>query len=169
MPLVRSGFEPSASSRALPNASWLAPATVADALGGGTGTTPAATNPTGRHGHALISTTIAGVVLAPGGASNKVTRAAPLTIVAKFANQGDSDERNVVVTASLAPPSGKAVTASHKVLITKKGLETTVSIPLASPPPAGTVAQLTVKVTPVPGEKTVDNNQSSYTILLSGP
>lgn len=156
------------ASRSLPAYTWLAPATIADSLGGGGGGSTSTTNPTGRHGHGLTSTSINGVTLNAGGAANKVTRAVSLPVTVKFQNQGESDERNVTVAVKLAPPSGKAISAEKKVLLSKQGAETTVTIPLTAPPPAGTPAELTVRVVAVPGEKNTDNNQATYTILLAG-
>lgn len=156
------------ASQALPNVKWLAPATVRSALNGGSGGTTPAAAATGPHGHGLTSTTISGTTLAAGGAANKVTRVAPLPVTVTFQNQGGSDERNVVVTAKLAPPSGKGTSAERTVLVSRRGTSTTVTIPLLAPPAAGTAAELTVRVNPVAGEKNTDNNQSTYTVLLAG-
>lgn len=155
------------ASQSLPGYKWLAPATITSALGGGGAGTTATTNPTGRHGHGLTSTTIGTTALTPGGPVNRVTRAVPLPVTVKFQNQGESDERNVVVTVKLTSAGGKSTSAEKKVLLTKLGLDTTVTIPLTRPPAAGTAAQLTVKVNAVPGEKNTDNNQSTYTVLLA--
>ncbi len=154
-------------SRALPAYKWLAPATITDALNGGGGSTPTS-NPTGPHGHGLLSTSVGTVALTAGGAANKVPRAASLPVTVTFQNQGGSDERNVTVTAKLTSPGGASTGADKKVLVTTKGAKTTVTIPLTKVPAAGTAAQLTVRVNPVPGEKNTDNNQSTYTILLAG-
>lgn len=155
-------------SRALPAYKWLAPATITDALGGGGGTSAATTNPTGPHGHGLLATSVGAVALTAGGAANKVARAVPLPVIVKFQNQGGSDERNVTVTVKLTSPDGTSTSAEKKLLVSKQGAETTVTIPLPKPPAAGTAAELTVRVNPVPGEKNTDNNQSTYTILLAG-
>ena len=155
-------------SRSLPLAKWLAPATITDALGGGGGTSTATTNPTGPHGHGLVSTAIGALTLTAGGSANKVTRAVPLPVTVTFQNQGGSDERNVTVSVKLTSPGGAVTSADKKLLVSKQGANTTVTIPLPKPPAAGTAAELTVRVNPVPGEKNTDNNQSTYTILLAG-
>ena len=85
-----------------------------------------------------------------------------------FQNQGGSDERNVTVSVKLTSPGGATTSADKKLLVSKQGANTTVTIPLPKPPAAGTAAELTVRVNPVPGEKNTDNNQSTYTILLAG-
>ena len=156
------------ASRSLPSAKWLAPATIQDALGGGTGSSSSTTNPTGRHGHGLTSTSIGDIALTPGGPVNKVTRTAPLNVTVKFQNQGESDERNVTVSVKLTAPGGGVTSAQKKLLVTKQGVDTVVTVPLLKPPAAGTAAELTVRVNPVPGEKNTDNNQSTYTVLLGG-
>ena len=51
-------------------------------------------------------------------------------------------------------PTGDQLAPSH------------VAIPLTTVPPAGTAAELTVRVGGVPGEKNLDNNRQTYTVLF---
>ena len=159
-------------SQSLPGYTWLAPQTVANAIGGqtvSTGTTAGGTCPAGTAcGHGLDSTSIGTVTLQPGGASNKVPAKPPPTVTVKFTNQGDNIEKNVTVTVKLTAPGTKPVTAKQTVPQTTAGSQTTVSIKLPTAPAAGTVGTLDVAVAPVAGEKTVDNNKASYTILFTG-
>jgi len=162
-------------SKSLPGYTWLAPQTVANAIGGqtvsgsGSGTTAAGTCPAGTAcGHGLDSTSIGTTTLQPGGVSNKVPSKPPPTVSVKFTNQGDNNEKNVAVTVKLTAPGAKVVSAKQTVPQTTPGSQTTVSIKLPTAPAAGTVGTLDVDVAPVAGEKTVDNNKASYTILFTG-
>ena len=162
-------------SKSLPGYTWLAPQTVANAIGGqtvssgtGTGTAAAGTCPAGTAcGHGLDSTSIGTTTLQPGGASNKVPSKPPPTVTVKFTNQGDNNEKNVTVTVKLTAPGAKVVAAKQTVPQTTPGSQTTVSIKLPTAPTAGTVGTLDVDVAPVAGEKTLDNNKASYTILFT--
>jgi hypothetical protein len=156
-------------SQSLPGYTWLAPSTIAAAIGGqaGTGTTNGAVAP-GLHGHAITSTTVAGTELQPSPAANKVSATAPVAVTVKVLNGGESDEKNVTVTVTLTAPGAKTVTAKKVVNLTAAGSETDVAIALPSVPASGTAATLTVKVDPVPGETGTDNNEATYTVLFAG-
>ena len=158
-----------AKSQSLPGYTWLAPSTIAAAIGGqaGAGTTGGAVAP-GLHGHAITSTTVAGTLLQPSPAANKVSATAPVAITVKLLNGGENNERNVVVTVTLTAPGAKAVTAKKVVNQTTAGTETDVAIALPSVPASGTAATLTVKVAAVPGETGLDNNEVTYTVLFAG-
>jgi hypothetical protein len=156
-------------SQSLPGYTWLAPSTVAAAIGGqaGAGTTDGAVAP-GLHGHAITSTTIAGTELQPSPAANKVTATPPVAVTVKLLNGGESDEKNVTVTVTLTAPGAEPITAKKVVNLTAAGSETDVAIALPSAPASGTAATLTVKVDPVPGETGTDNNEATYTVLFAG-
>ncbi len=162
-------------SQSLPGYTWLAPQTVANAIGGqtvsaGTGTTAGGTCPAGTAcGHGLDSTSIGATTLQPGGASNKVPAKPPPTVTVKFTNQGDNNEKNVAVTRRSSRHRARRWSARKQTVPqTTPGSQTTVSIKLPTAPTAGTVGTLDVAVAPVAGEKTVDNNKASYTILFTG-
>jgi hypothetical protein len=158
-----------ASSQFMPNVSWLSPATVGDALGrstsgGGTGNT--GTPAPGLHGHALNNTSIGNVTLQPEapGVTNRVAAGANPTIAVKFTNGGQNNETDVKVSISLKG-GGKTISQTKTVGQTTAGQASVVNIPLGQTPPIGTPTTLTVSIAKVPGEKTVDNNRSTYTII----
>ncbi len=153
-------------SRFLPNLGWLDPNAIADRLGsqraaGGTGADP---NPApGLHGHSLTSVASGSTTLQPGGTVNTVSRTAP-SFTVEFANGGDSDEREVVVTARVTG-NGPAISRKKTIAQTKSKGDATVTIPLGTNPPAG-AAELTITVGKVPGEEETANNKQTYTILF---
>ncbi|MDQ3631244.1 MAG: hypothetical protein M3417_08285, partial [Actinomycetota bacterium] len=156
-------------SRFLPSLGWLNPNAVADRLGsqraaGGKGADP---NPApGLHGHSLTSVAVGSKALEPGGVINRVASRPAPSFTVKLANGGDSDEREVVVTARVSGGSGKAPPRKKTIGQTKSKDDATVTIPLGSSPPAG-AATLTVTVGKVPGEEETANNKQTYTILFT--
>ena len=84
----------------------------------------------------------------------------------KFQNQGDNVERDVEVQVRLTAPGTKTISAKKTVDTTQAGSEAEVAIPLTQVPPAGTAAELTVRVVKVPGEENLDNNSQTYTVLF---
>lgn len=161
------------ASRSLPGYTWLAPDTVAEAVGGqaggGGGGGAGAECPEGAAcGHGIVSTSIGDTTLEPDGATNRVPAKPPLNVAVTFANQGDNTQTDVVVEARLTAPGQAASSAKKTVDRTEPGTESEVTIPLTKVPPAGTAAELTVKVNPVKGEENTDNNSATYTVLLTG-
>jgi hypothetical protein len=138
---------------------WLSPAYVTERLTGtssGTGTTGQPTP--GLHGHGLLSTSV--------GAVNRVPAAANLAFTIKFANQGDSDERQVKVSIRVSG-GGKNIPQTKTIAQTKTKAESTVSIPLGQTPPVGTGTTVTVSIAKVPGEENLDNNRSEYSVIFT--
>jgi hypothetical protein len=176
IPLIKDGLNKNGisgqtigASQFMPSTSWLSPQTVANAIGrtaaGGTST---GNQPvTGLHGHGLTGTTIGTVTLQPEapGVTNRVAAGTNPTITVKFANQGDSDETDVKVSIDLKG-GGKDIKQT-KTTSTKTKTEVTVNIPLGQQPPLGVATTLTVAIGKVPGEKTLTNNRSTYTIIWS--
>jgi hypothetical protein len=160
------------ASISLPGYTWLAPETVAKAVGGTAGSggsTGTGGCPEGKScGHGLVGTSINGTDLQAGGASNKVTGKPPVPVVVKFANQGDTEQQDVSVQLRLTAPGQATVTAKKTVNQTRPGEETSVTIPLPKVPPATSVSTLLVKIAPVGGEKNTDNNEATYTVIFSG-
>lgn len=158
-------------SRFLPGFTWLAPDTVAKAIGGTSSdgaTSGGNTCPEGSScGHGLLGTSIGETALEQGG-STTVPATAPVNVTVRFANQGDNAQRNVVVTVRLTAPGQQAISQKKTVNETQPGTESEVTVPLPKAPPRGTAATLTVRVEPVAGEKNTDNNQATYTVLFSG-
>jgi hypothetical protein len=152
-------------SQFLPGYTWLAPQTVAAAIGGQASGANGAVAP-GLHGHGIISTKIGNAALEPSPASTTVPAKAPANVTVTFQNQGDNVERDVEVQVRLTAPGTKAVTAKKTVNTTQPGEQSDVTIPLTTVPSAGTAAELTVRVGGVPGEKNLDNNRQTYTVLF---
>jgi hypothetical protein len=175
-PLVRDALkesdvvaEPAATEGFLPGFSWLQPDYVADQLGtrltdtgGGGGNRAIAP---GLHGDGLTSTTINGVTLQPHPAANHVPLEGDLTVVVEFANQGENTEFDVPVQVTVSGGSGKDITGKKTVDTIAAGESATVNIPLSRKPTAD-VYTINVEVKPVPGEKKIDNNKSTYDVLF---
>jgi hypothetical protein len=159
-----------ASSEFMPDVKWLSPATVAGALGrsaaGAGGTSPSGTPAPGLHGHSLDSTAIGTVTLQPEapGVTNRVAAGANPTVTVKFTNGGENDESDVKVAIALKG-GGKNISQTKTIGQTKAHTSSTVNIPLGQTPPIDTPTTLTVSIAKVPGEKTVTNNRSTYTII----
>ena len=148
---------------------WLNPAYVTDRLTGSSTSAGTSGQPTpGLHGHGLLSTSIGDTVLQPSstGAVNRVPAAANVAFTIKFANQGDSDERQVKVSIRLKG-GGKNIPQTKTIAQTKTKTDATVSIPLGQAPPVGTGTVLTVAIAKVPGEENLDNNRSEYQIIFT--
>jgi hypothetical protein len=158
-----------AGSRFMTNVAWLAPSYVTDQLTGsstGTGTTGQPTP--GLHGHGLLSTAVGDKVLQPSstGAVTTIPASANVTFTIKFANQGDSDERNVKVSIRVKG-GGKNITQTKTIAQTKSKTDATVNIPLGQAPPVGTGTTVTVAIAKVPGEENLTNNRSEYTVIFT--
>jgi hypothetical protein len=158
-----------AGSQFMPSVAWLNPAYVTERLTGnstGTGTTGQPTP--GLHGHGLLSTAVGDKVLQPSstGAVTTIPASASVTFTIKFANQGDSDERNVKVSIRVKG-GGKNITQTKTIAQTKTKAESTVNIPLGEAPPVGTGTTVTVAIAKVPGETNVTNNRSEYTVIFT--
>ena len=161
------GGQTVAESQFLPGYSWLAPQTVADAIGGQAGTSGSGgTVAPGLHGHGIVRTQVGDVALEPAPASTTIPAKAPATIKVTSQNQGENVERDVDVTVRLTAPGTKTVTAKKTVDTTQPGEETAVEILLTQIPPAGTAGELTVRVVPVDGEKKTDNNSQTYSVVF---
>lgn len=148
---------------------WLQPDTIAGRLGspraaGGTGAN--AKPAPGLHGHSLTSVSVGSKTLEPGTTTNSVPARPAPTFTVKFANGGDSDESDVVVTATVRI-NGKSTSKKKTITQTKaKAQGITVNIPYGSSPPSG-AATLTVTVGRVPGEEETANNKQTFTILFT--
>ena len=116
-----------------------------------------------------LSTSVGAVTLQPEapGVVNRVPWSNNPTLTVKFANQGDNDESNVKVSVSVKPTTGKTIAATKTIGQTKASQTATVNIPLGAAPPANAPTTVTVAIAKVPGEKTIDNNRSSYTVIFT--
>jgi hypothetical protein len=156
--------------------SWVSPAFVASKLGqelsteDGGGGERQSNEPTGPglHGTGLDSTSYGDVTLQPG-SSNRLTFVRGQPFVVKFTNQGENDEFNVKVTVSISRQSGSPITSTKTVPSISQGQQVTVEVPLNRQPPLDTAVTVNINVAKVPGEKTSDNNKSSYpTLFVAG-
>jgi hypothetical protein len=157
-----------AGSRFMTNVAWLAPSYVTDQLTGSSTATGTGQPTPGLHGHGLLSTAVGDKVLQPSstGAVTTIPASANVTFTIKFANQGDSDERNVKVSIRVKG-GGKNITQTKTIAQTKSKADSTVNIPLGQAPPVGTGTTVTVAVAKVPGEENLTNNRSEYTVIFT--
>jgi hypothetical protein len=173
-PFVREGLDDEgisgqtiANSQFLPTVTWLSPQTVADRLGRSAGgSTTGGTVAPGLHGHGITSVTVGTTNLLPSPAVNRVPAGSGgPTFTVKFANQGDSDERDVRVTIRVRG-AGNPISQTKTIGQTKSRAEATVSIPLGKAPPVGQAVTVEAVINAVPGEKNTDNNKQSYTVIF---
>jgi hypothetical protein len=176
-PLIKDGLDKNgikgqtiAGSQFMQNGvAWLNPTYVSDRLTGTSTSTGTSGQPTpGLHGHGLLSTSIGDKVLQPSstGAVTTVPAASNIAFTVKFANQGDSDERNVKVSIRVKG-GGKDIPLTKTIAQTKTKQESTVNIPLGQAPPVGTGTTVTVSIAKVPGEENLTNNRSEYTVIFT--
>jgi hypothetical protein len=159
------------SSKFLPSIGWLDPAKLGAKLNpsagaDGSSSTGTGTPKPGTHGHGLIGTKVGGVQLQPGGAVNRVPATAPLPVEVTYANQGQNDETNVLITVKITG-GPKAISVPKRLNQTKAGTQATVTINLPTVPPKGSSTTMTVSIKPVNGEQKTDNNTSTYTVLFT--
>ena len=101
------------------------------------------------------------------GTSNRLTYVEGQPFTVAFTNQGENDEFNVKVTLRIRPQSGNPITLNKTVPQIAQGEKATVELPLNRQPPVGAAVTIEVEVAKVPGEKTSDNNKSSYPTLFA--
>jgi CARDB protein len=150
----------------LPDVNWLRPAVVAEVLTGSGSTTTTAATP-GLHGTGLVGVTVqpAGTALSPSGTTD-VRAQKGLSFDVQVQNQGQNDEKNVVVKVTLSG-AGKPISVEQQIDSIKAGATATASVPLPSLPATGRPVTITVSVKPVPGEKKTDNNKQSYQAIFT--
>jgi hypothetical protein len=155
-----------ATSRFLPSIEWLDASQVANRLGSSLSTgRPTGPVAPGSHGHGLSSTSVNGTDLSTDTA-NRIKAAPNLTFTVSFENQGENDERNVVVKVSIEG-AGTPIAGQTTVPSTSAGSSATAEVPLRQTPPTGKPVTINVTVQPVPGEKQTDNNKASYPALFT--
>lgn len=135
---------------------WLDETTIAEALGGVSGSTSAETP--GVHGLGLLGTSVNGTELTPEGATSVTAEETP-EVEVQVQNQGESTENGVTVSVTV---NGKTLVGDISSI--EAGATETVVIPL-TPAPQGE-ATLEVEVEPVPGEEVSENNEASYTVVF---
>lgn len=177
VPFIRSalnaneiGGQTVASSRFMPNQSWLSPQTIAGALNqqlshGGSGASGQPTGP-GLHGTGLQSTAYGSTTLQPSPTSNRLVYTPGQDFVVSFTNQGQNDEFDVKVTLRIAA-GAQQVTLITTVPKIATGQTAQARLPLDKTPPIGSAATIQVQVAAVPGEKKTNNNRSEYPALFT--
>jgi hypothetical protein len=160
--------EPLPESQFLPDIEWLEASRVEDAVSqiradGGDADEQASP---GLHGTGLAGVTVqpSGTALVEG-APTEVPLEEDLALDVDVQNQGDNDESDVVVTATLKG-SGEPVELEGVLDSIAAGATETVSIPVEEPPPAGEEVDLTVSIEPVPGEEVADNNEGTFPVVF---
>lgn len=147
----RSTFVPDA-------AFWSDPENIADALGSVDGATREATDG-GVHGTGLGTVSIGGIPLDPS-VSTVIPAGTEPVVDVEVQNQGESDESDIKVSASVDGGSGLEQSIDSLAV----GETGTASI-LLTPAPTGEVT-LDIQVDGVPGEEVLDNNEATYTVTF---
>jgi hypothetical protein len=149
-------------SKFLPLNDWLQSTKVADALGRVSGSSTATTP--GVHGLGLVQTTAnpGGVVLQPD-TDNTLSASGTPELVVQVQNQGESEETDVSVSATVSGGSSP-IDLSRTIPRIGPGETADVTIPVSPKPPSGSNLTIEVSVQPVPGETVSDNNKSTYRV-----
>jgi hypothetical protein len=105
---------------------------------------------------------VGGTELVPGATIQHITYTKGLTFTIDFTNDGANDEFNVETRLVLSSASTTPLTANAAVRETQPGQPYTATLGFNQTPPLNTTLKLTATVLPVPGEKDVTNNTTSY-------
>lgn len=156
-------------SRFLPDTDWLRATTVADRINrirGGGGAAGGNVAP-GLHGTGVTGVTIqpSGQTLTAGGAV-EVKAAENLAVDVQIQNQGENEERDVVVRVTISG-AGRPLQFEERITTIAAGQQKTVRIPIAAAPPTGRPLELKVEAEPVPGEQKTDNNSLTGRAIFS--
>ena len=156
-------------SQFLPEIDLLEPATVSDAVDQirTEGADEDQKASPGLHGTGLGEVTAqpSGEALVEG-APTEVALGQDLALDVQVQNQGDNDESDVAVTATIEG-SGAPIDLEGSLDSIAAGATETVSLPLEEAPPTGEELDLTVSIEPVPGEEVADNNEGAFTVLFT--
>jgi hypothetical protein len=159
----------------LPTVDWMSPEYIATQLdqqlssgnngSSASGSQSQQTTGPGLHGMGLNATSAGNQALSAS-APNTITYTPGMIFFVSFTNQGDNDEFNVKVTLRIESESSSPITLTGTVQNAPKGVKQTVQLKLNRTPPLNTAASIRVTVAPVPGEKNLTNNKSSYPALF---
>ena len=153
-------------SRFIHDLSWLNPTVAGQRIRGGTA--PGGTVAPGLHGTGIgtVSVTPGGQTLQPGGAAD--IKATPnLAFNVQVTDQGNNNETNVTVKLTISG-AGKPLVVQQQIPTINAGQTKTASVPLAATPPTGRPVTIVVQILPVPGEKNLTNNKSTFSAVFSG-
>ncbi len=154
-----------APSRFLLDLGWLTPTYVSGQLSGQGASAANAPAAPGSHGHSVAGVSVGSNQLTTTGTNHASGGASP-TLSVMIANQGSNNETGVKVDVSVTA-AGKTTKTVKTIDRTQAGASSTVDIPLSGVPTAVT-SRVTVFIEPVPGEKNVANNKSTYSVVF-GP
>lgn len=151
-------------SRFLPGVEWLDPATVSEAVARISGEEQTAGGVSG--------TGLAGVTVMPAGlalssdAATEIATGGELALDVQIENQGESDEQDVFVEATVEG-GAEPLTVEGSLDAIAAGTTETVSLPLEQTPPTDEELTLVVSIEPVEGEQDAENNEASYPVVFS--
>ncbi len=150
------------ASRFLPSLEWLDPAKVDDVLSRARGASPDAPVAPGLHGTGItaVKALPSGTTLTPD-TDNQLSGVESIGVDVQ--NQGENDEKNIIVTLTIAGVGPQQDTINNLAA----GESATVTIPVTRKPAKGQPVAMKVEVRRVPGEKNVDNNKQSFTITFT--
>jgi hypothetical protein len=148
----------------VPDVDWVNPDFVADEIAGIRGTGGGGATP-GLHGNGLVSVSLGGVTLTPGGPAT-VPLSEDLAFEIQVMNQGESTETDVRVQVTVGQ-GNDAIELEDTIGEIAAGEQKPVTIPLTKNPPTGQNVPITVRVEPVPGEEVTDNNEAEYTVIFT--
>jgi archaellum component FlaF (FlaF/FlaG flagellin family) len=152
--------QPISGGQFVQDVQWLTPSFVASKLGATI--PPARGKPApGIHGHRMISCSVSGTALVPGG-TNTLPASPPPTFSCTFQNDGQNTETDVTVKVQV---SGTSVSGQAVQSQTMPGQQYTVNVSLNSSPPTG-AQTVTATVERVPGETTVVHNTLTFPITF---
>jgi hypothetical protein len=144
-----------------PNLEWLDEATISEKLAGVTGAESAAS---GLHGLGITSVLVNATDVSPDTDNTVPAKGTPEVDVA-VANQGDSEETEVTVEATVSG-EGEPISAEETIPRIDPGATETVTVPLDPAPPTGTPVTVEVFVPLVLGEQVSDDNEFSYDVTF---
>lgn len=160
--------QPIVTSQFLLDIQWLDAAFVRKRLTGKGSGSSSSTPAPGTHGHGLLGVKVGDVTLVPG-QTNRATSGANPVFNVKFANQGENDEFDVVISVAITSSGGRPITVQKRIdQTTKGGGEVTVQVPLGRAPPLNTAVNVKVAIAPVRGEVNTTNNSATYTVIFGG-
>jgi hypothetical protein len=147
-----------------PNDQWLDEGELGSTLAGVAGASGDIAP--GVHGMGLVQTEVSpgGVVLTDGAAAT-VSGSGPFELLVQAQNQGENEESDVEVTFELSGGSYSSE-GSAAIPTIEAGVTEEATLAIEDEPPSGEELELTVSVTPVPGEEVSDNNEATYTVTF---
>jgi hypothetical protein len=147
-----------------PNDQWLDEGELGSTLAGVAGASGDVAP--GVHGMGLVQTEVSpgGVVLTDGGTAS-VSGGGPFELIVQAQNQGESEETDVEVTYEMSGGSYSSE-GSATIPTIEAGATEEAKLAIEDEPPSGEELELTVSVTPVPGEEVADNNEATYTVTF---